>query len=72
MPLDRSEAWRLTDSAEAILQDPEIAKAWQLRQIEATQLGGVWVFARCQPQTARPLLAPLIGQWALELAAAKA
>lgn len=70
MPLDKQGPWRLTDSAAAILQDADIAEAWKARQIEPTQLGGVWVFASVQPGQARPAHAALVSQWAMELAAA--
>lgn len=69
MPLELDGPWRLTDSAAAILQDPDIAAAWAKRKIEATHLGGVWLLSRCKPASARPALGPLVGQWALELAA---
>ena len=42
--------------------------AWKLRQIEATQLGGVWVFSRWPKGQAGPSLAPLIRGWAKQLA----
>ena len=67
-PPDHTGPWRLTDSAAAIVVDPDIAAAWVADAIEPTQLGGVWVFSRWQPATGRSYLAPLVAAWAAELA----
>ena len=67
-PLGDTKPWRLTDSAAAILEDPEIAAGWKASGIDATQIGGVWVFTRWAPGHDRSLLTPLVQAWALELA----
>lgn len=68
-PLDRAGPWRLSDSAAQITQDPEIDAAWRAAGIGATQLGGVWVFARWDAARGRAQLAPLVAGWAQALAA---
>jgi len=70
-PLDQSGAWRLSDSARAITQDPDIAQGWADSGIEPTQIGGAWVFTRWTNTHDRSQLAPLIQAWAAELAAAR-
>ncbi|MBM4359858.1 MAG: hypothetical protein FJ096_17280 [Deltaproteobacteria bacterium] len=60
--------FRLSDSAAAITQDPEIAAGWKDAGIEPTQLGGVWVFARWREGRERSHLDPLVHAWAAELA----
>ncbi len=67
MPLDKSGAWRLSDSAKAILEDPGIAQEWQDKQIENTQISGVWVIVKWQDTPRQVILAPLISAWAQEL-----
>ncbi len=67
MPLDKSRPWRLSDSAQAILEDPGIAAEWQQKGIEATQICGVWVLVRWQEQPRQAILAPLVSAWAREL-----
>lgn len=67
-PLDQTQPWRLTDSAKAIGEDPEIASAWQAAGIAPTQIGGVWVFVRGRSGHDGSLVAPLIRAWAEQLA----
>jgi len=68
MPADAKLPWRLSDSAKAITEDPDIAAGWKDAGIEPTQLGGVWVFVRWGEKRDRSLLAPLVHAWAAELA----
>ncbi len=68
MPLDASGPWRLSDSAAAILEDPEIAAGWEAAGVEPTQICGVWVLVRFQEESRDALLAPLVAAWARELA----
>lgn len=68
MPLDKTGVWRLTDSAAAITQDPDIEAGWKAAGIEPTQIGGVWVFVRWRPDHSRSFVAPLVAAWAAELA----
>lgn len=68
MPADHSGPWRLSDSAAAITQDPDIAAAWKRDAIEPTQIAGLWVFSRWRDQRDRSHLAPLIAAWAKQLA----
>jgi hypothetical protein len=69
MPADATQQpWRLSDSAAAITQDPDIAQGWQDSGIEPTQIGGVWVFALMAPSQGRPQLAALVAAWATQLA----
>jgi hypothetical protein len=70
-PLDQSGVWRLSDSARAITQDPDIAQGWVDSGIEPTQIGGAWVFTRWSATHDRSQLAPLIQAWASELASAR-
>ena len=69
MPVGETKPWRLSDSAARITSDPEIARAWAESGIEPTQIGGAWVFARCDPERGRPLVEPLVKAWAAEMAA---
>jgi len=67
-PSDETKAtWRLSDSAQVITGDPDIAKGWADGGIQPTQIGGVWVFSRWSASHDRSLLAPLIRAWADEL-----
>ena len=59
---------RLSDSGAAITADEDIAEGWKEAGIEATQIGGVWVFARWDLDRGRPLIGPLVSRWATELA----
>ena len=70
-PLDESRLWRLSDSARAITQDPDIAKGWAEGGIEPTQIGGAWVFTRWSSTHDRSQLAPLIQAWATELSSTR-
>ncbi len=67
-PLAETKLWRISDSAQWITQDPDIAAGWQAAGILPKQIGGVWVFARWQADHQRSRLAPLIQAWAAELA----
>ncbi len=67
-PLGDSKPWRLTDSAATILEDPDIAAQWQDQGIDATQLGGVWMFARWSADRRGPQIGALAAAWAKELA----
>lgn len=68
MPLDVTGTFRMSDSASVILEDPDIAAGWEAAGIEATQLGGVWVFARWRDDRERSHLDPLVHAWSSELA----
>ncbi len=70
MPAAHEGPWRLTDSADWISGDPEIAAAWVADSIEPTQIGGAWVFTRWNAASGQSLLAPLVTAWAGELARA--
>ena len=50
-----------------IEDDPDIAAAWRASGIEATQIGGVWVYARVDAATGRAAIGPLVRAWAREL-----
>jgi hypothetical protein len=66
-PFGTPEAWRLTDSARAITQDPDIAAGWRDAGIEPTQIGGAWVYVRGAAQRDGSAIAPLVRAWAREL-----
>jgi hypothetical protein len=70
-PLDDNGPWRLSDSASWITSDPAIGQAWQDAGIDATQLGGVWVFVRGTEARDRAPLAPLVHAWARVLASGR-
>jgi hypothetical protein len=69
-PQNGAARWRLTDSASAITQDPDIAAGWRAGGIEPTQIGGAWVYVRWRAARDRSELAPLVRAWARELARA--
>ncbi|MEI6447289.1 MAG: hypothetical protein WCO96_05330 [Actinomycetes bacterium] len=66
-PLGRRGPWRLSDSAKAITQDPEIAAAWKENRITPTRIGGAWAFSRWDRTRAMPLASPLVAEWAKQL-----
>jgi hypothetical protein len=66
-PFGTPEAWRLTDSARAITQDPDIAAGWREAGIEPTQIGGAWIYVRGTAQRDGSAIAPLVRAWAREL-----
>ena len=68
MPAGRSGRWTLSDSAKWITQDPDIRREWRKAGISDTQVGGAWLFARCDRATGRPSLGALPAAWAAELA----
>ena len=68
MPAGRSGRWTLSDSARWITQDPDIRREWRKAGISDTQVGGAWLFARCDRATGRPSLGALPAAWAAELA----
>ena len=68
MPAGRGGRWTLSDSARWITQDPDIRREWRKAGIGDTQVGGAWLFARCDRATGRPALGALPAAWAAELA----
>jgi hypothetical protein len=51
-PLGSKASWKLTDSAQRIGADEDIAAAWKKAGIGPTQVGGVWLFSRGRPPAA--------------------
>lgn len=66
-PFGTGEAWRLTDSAKAITQDPEIAAGWRESGIKPTQIAGAWIYVRGSTKRDGAAIAPLVRAWAREL-----
>ncbi len=66
-PFGTPEAWRLTDSANAITRDPGIAAGWREAGIEPTQIAGVWIYVRGAAKRDGAAIAPLVRAWAREL-----
>lgn len=64
---DRTDVWRLSDSAAAITKDTDIAGAWRAAGVTSTQIGGAWVYAARSDARGRPAIAPLARAWAREL-----
>jgi hypothetical protein len=67
MPLDAKGQWRLSDSAEVITEDPDIASGWKENGITPTRIAGVWAFARWDAAAAKPLIGSFVNAWASEL-----
>lgn len=67
-PFDETKPdWRLRDSSNQIVKDPEIAKAWKESGIEPTQICGAWVYSRFNPSGGAPQSSALVKAWAREL-----
>jgi hypothetical protein len=70
MPAGRTGSWRLSDSSTWILQDPEIAAAWEADGVAPMQLAGAWVWTRWDVAAGRSRMGPLVAAWADEISAA--
>jgi hypothetical protein len=70
VPVRQTGAWRLSDSAAWICQDPAIAEGWRQEGVGPLDIGGIWVFIRRRADGDGLSRGPLVRAWAAELARA--
>jgi len=68
MPAEADRPWRLSDSAEVITADSDIAAGWEQNGITPTQIAGAWAFARWDATAGKPMIGSFVKAWAQELA----